>query len=466
MVPTNTENPEKNKPFYQKLYFQVVMGILLGGIIGHFLPEFGASLKPLGTGFIKLVKMIIPPVIFLTIAHGIGSMRDSGTLKHVGTKAIGYFLVLSTLALVFGLVSANLIRPGDGMNVVLPENAEDSISGFVKTAGEMSAVDHILHIIPNTLLSPFAGGEVIQVLFVAVIFGLALMKIGKPVQGVVDGMGTLLQVVFKIVSMLMKLAPIGAFGAIAYTIGAHGIGSIGNLAKLIATFYFTSAVFITVVMGSICWFHKIPMLKFLSYIKDEIILVLGTSSSEPALPSLMRKLEHAGASEASVGLVLPLGYSFNLDGINIYMTLAALFIAQALNIDLTIMEQLSLLLIAVISSKGAAGVTGAGFVILATTLSTVDTVPVAGMTLILGIDRFMSECRAITSFIGNAITTVAVAKSTGELDYDRFIQVMNGDEVDDIDFDGITIDSDDSKPVLNINHKASISQDSPKYETA
>lgn len=456
MAAIDMAETDQNKPFYQKLYFQVVMGILLGGLIGYISPEVGASLKPLGTGFIKLVKMIIPPVIFLTIAHGIGSMRDGGTLRHVGLKAMGYFLVLSTLALVFGLISANLIRPGEGMNVVLDSTSQESVSGFVQSAGQMSAVDHILHIIPNTLLSPFAGGEVIQVLFVAVIFGLALMKIGQPAQGIVDGMASILTVVFKIVGMLMKFAPIGAFGAIAYTIGAHGISSIGNLLGLVATFYLTAVVFISVVMGSICWYHKIPMLKLLAYIKDEIILVLGTSSSEPALPSLMRKLEHAGASEASVGLVLPLGYSFNLDGINIYMTLSALFIAQALNIDLTLGEQLSILLIAVISSKGAAGVAGAGFVILATTLSTVDTIPVAGMALILGIDRFMSECRALTSFIGNAITTVAVAKSSGELDYDRFIKVMNGEDVDGGSSDNVTIDPLQKQHVSADNQSSAI----------
>jgi len=413
-------NQDISRPFYHKLYFQVLIGIILGVLVGFIFPATGASLKPLGIMFIQLVKMIIPPVIFLTIAHGIGSVSDIGTLKHISIKALCYFLGLSTLALIFGLIAANVIQPGAGMNAVLHQSDTESIAGFVKAAHKMSLIDHIMHIIPETLLSPFVGGEVIQVLFVAILFGVALMKIGKPAKGIVDGMGALLKVVFEIVNMLMRLAPIGAFGAIAYTIGAHGIGAMSNLLLLIATFYLTSALFILIVIGSICWLHKVPMFALIYYIKDEILLVLGTSSSEPALPSLMDKLKNIGVSEAAVGLVVPMGYSFNLDGINIYMTLAALFIAQALNIDLTLMQQLSILVVAIISSKGAAGVTGAGFVILATTLSTVDTIPVAGMALILGIDRFMSECRALTSFISNAVISVVIAKSSGELDTDKF----------------------------------------------
>jgi aerobic C4-dicarboxylate transport protein len=422
---------EKQKPFYQKLYFQVVMGIILGIAIGSIFPAFGSSLKVLGTGFINLVKMIIAPIIFLTVAHGIGSMTDSGKLKHVGTKAILYFLVLSTLALAIGMIAANLIQPGAGLNIDPASLNDSGISSYVKASEiQMGVVDHLLHIIPKTFLSAFTEGEVIQVLFVAIITGLALMKIGTPARGIVHGMESLLTVVFKIVSMFMTLAPIGAFGAMAFTIGEYGFASLSQLALLVATFYGTSVVFIFAVLGPICWYHKIPMLKYLAYIKDEILLVLGTSSSEPALPLLMQKLKNAGVSETSVGLILPMGYSFNLSGINIYMTLAALFIAQAMNIDLTFEQQLSILMVAVISSKGAAGVTGAGFIILASTLSTVGTIPVAGMALILGVDRFMSECRAITSFIGNAITAVAVAKSSGELDYEKFIHVINGNKAD------------------------------------
>ena len=456
MAVIDMNNNEHLKPFYQKLYFQVIIGIVLGIAIGHFTPDIGKTLKPLGDGFINLVKMIIAPIIFLTVAHGIGSMTDAGKLKNVGSKALIYFLILSTMALVVGMIAANIVQPGAGFNIDPATLDNSAVAQYQKASdNSMGVAGHLLHIIPKTFLSAFTDGEVIQVLFVAIITGLALMKIGKPAQGIVHGMQSLLTVVFKIVSMFMKLAPIGAFGAMAYTIGAHGFSALEKLAWLVATFYATSFIFIIAVLWPICIYNKIPMLTYLKYIKDEILLVLGTSSSEPALPSLMRKLEKAGASEASVGLILPIGYSFNLSGINIYMTLAALFIAQACNVDLTFEQQLTVLMIAVISSKGAAGVTGAGFIILASTLSTVGTmgidIPVAGMALILGVDRFMSECRAITSFIGNAITAVVVAKSAGELDYDKFIRVINGndDSLDD------NIDSDANVQNDNAQKKTS-----------
>jgi aerobic C4-dicarboxylate transport protein len=439
------DTDEKHKPFYTKLYFQVIIGIVLGIAIGHVSPDFGKALKPLGTGFINLIKMIIAPIIFLTVAHGIGSMTDAGKLKKVGTKAMIYFLALSTMALVIGMIAANIVKPGAGFNVDLATLDNSAVAVYQKAGdNQMGIADHILHIIPKTFLSAFTEGEVIQVLFVAIITGLALMKIGKPASGIVQGMGSLLTVVFKIVSMFMKLAPIGAFGAMAYTIGTHGFASLEKLALLVITFYVTSLIFIVAVLWPICAYNKIPMIAFLKYIKDEILLVLGTSSSEPALPSLMKKLENAGVSKASVGLILPIGYSFNLSGINIYMTLAALFIAQACNIDLNFQQQLSILMVAVISSKGAAGVTGAGFIILASTLSTVGTIPVAGMTLILGIDRFMSECRAITSFIGNAVTAIVVAKSAGELDYDKFIQVIHGQETNESNSELLCLDAGDN----------------------
>jgi len=407
-------------PFYNKLYVQVVIGIFLGIIVGYLFPDFGASLKPLGLAFIKLIKMIIPPVIFLTIAHGIGSISDFGQFRNIGLKALCYFLILSTCALIFGLLAANILQPGAGMNISLDISHTQSIDKFAKAAQKMSVTDHLMHIIPDTLFSPFVGGEVIQILFVAILFGLALLKVGEQAQKVTNGIAVLLKIVFKIVNMLMRLAPIGAFGAIAYTIGAYGIASMGNLLYLIFSFYITSFLFIVIIIGSMCWWHQLPLWKLIKYFKDEIFLVIGTSSSEPALPSLIEKLKKIGVSEAAAGLIVPMGYSFNLDGINIYMTLAALFIAQALNIDLSLWQQLSILLVAIISSKGAAGVTGAGFVILATTLSTMDTIPVAGMALILGIDRFMSECRAITSFISNAVTAVIVAKSSHELNIEQF----------------------------------------------
>lgn len=424
---------KEKEPFYTKLYFQVIIGIILGILIGHFSPNIGQSLKPLGTGFINLVKMIITPIIFLTVAHGIGSMTDAGKLKKVGSKALIYFLILSTMALILGIIAANIVQPGSGFNADHTKLDNSEIIGYQKLSNnQMGIADHLLHIIPKTFLSAFTEGEVIQVLFVAIITGIALMKIGQPAQGIIKGMESLLNVVFKIVSMFMKLAPIGAFGAMAYTVGEHGFSALEKLILLVATFYITSFVFVIAVLWPICIYNKIPMIAFLKYIKEEILLVLGTSSSEPAFPSLMQKLEKAGVSKASVGLILPIGYSFNLSGINIYMTLAALFIAQACNVPLNFEQQLTVLMVAVISSKGAAGVTGAGFIILASTLSTVNTmginIPVAGMALILGVDRFMSECRAITSFIGNAITTIVVAKSAGELDYDKFMHVIHTDD--------------------------------------
>lgn len=417
--------------FYKTLYFQVLVAIFLGIGVGHFFPDFGAEMKPFGTGFIKLVKMIIAPIIFLTVVHGIGGIgKDKGKLAKVGGRAMAYFLTLSTLALAFGLVSANVIQPGAGMNADLASLDTDSMKGYMKSSTEMkSASDFILNIIPSTFISAFTEGEVIQVLFVAVITGLALSNMGDAAKPILGGVDKLLKLVFKIVNMLMKLAPIGAFGGMAFTVGAYGLESLLSLFQLVLTFYLTSLIFICTVIWSIAAYHGIPLWSFLKYIKEEILLVLGTSSSEPALPSLMNKLEKAGCSETSVGLVLPLGYSFNLDGTNIYMTLSALFIAQAFGIDLSIWEQLSILGIAIISSKGAAGVTGAGFVILAATLSAVPEVPVEGMALILGVDRFMSECRALTSFIGNAVTAAVIAKSSGEMDYETFLNVIEAKNI-------------------------------------
>lgn len=450
MIDSST-NTKAKKPIYHALYFQVLVAIFLGISIGHIFPDFGASLKPLGTAFIKLVKMIIAPIIFLTVVHGIGAMGNNREkLLNVGGKAMLYFLTLSTLALAFGLVAANLIQPGAGMNIDPASLDSSSISSFTKSAGEQkSAVDFLMHIIPSTFISAFTDGEVIQVLFVAVVTGLALSGMGETAKPILGGLDYMLSLIFKVVNLLMKTAPIGAFGAMAFTIGEYGFASLLPLLKLIATFYITAFVFILVVVGSIAKYHGIPLWNFLVYIKAEILLVLGTSSSESALPLLIKKLEKAGCSETSVGLVLPLGYSFNLDGINIYMTLAAIFIAQAMNIDLTLGEQLAILGIAIISSKGAAGVTGAGFVILAATLSSVGTIPVAGMALILGIDRFMSECRAITSFIGNAVISAVIAKSTGEMDYKKFLD---------------TIDPNTSSPDEDVNKEVSSPEIKDKKE--
>ena len=402
--------------WWKALYAQVLIAIVVGGALGHFAPDFAVALKPLGDAFIKLVKLIIAPVIFLTVAAGIASMSSLARLGSTTAKAMGYFLVVSTLALVVGLVVANVVRPGEGMGVDPRTLDSAAVSGYVGKVEEQNLVSFLLAIIPDTFVGAFTGGQILPVLFVAVLFGVSVAGLGESRHRVVEGLHSVSEVFFRMVTLLMRFAPIGAFGAFAFTIGKYGIGAIANLAALIATFYLTSALFIAVVLGLIARAAGFRLWDLLAYLKDELWLVLGTSSSESALPSLMRKLEQAGCSRSVVGLVVPTGYSFNLDGTNIYMTLAALFIAQATGVELSLGEQLLLLLVAMISSKGAAGVTGAGFITLAATLAVVPSVPVAGMALILGIDRFMSECRAITNFIGNAVATVVVARWEGALD--------------------------------------------------
>lgn len=418
--------PVVRRPFYRHLYFQVLIAIALGALIGHFWPDFGESLKPLGDGFIKLVKMVIAPVIFLTIVTGIAGMRDLGSVGRVAAKAFAYFLVFSTLALIVGLIIANIVRPGDGLNIDPATLNAGAVEQYAAAAHESTIVGFLMGVIPDTLVSAFSTGNILQVLFVSILFGLALALVGERAQPVVDLFETLSLAVFKLVAIVMKAAPIGAFGAFAFTIGAYGIASIANLAALIVTFYVTAIIFVVGVLGLVGIANGFNILKLIRYLKEELLLVLGTSSSEAALPSLISKMERAGAAKSVVGLVVPTGYSFNLDGTNIYMTMAALFIAQALNIDLTIWQQITLLLVAMLSSKGAAGITGAGFITLAATLSVVPDVPVAGMALILGIDRFMSECRALTNFIGNAVATIVVARWEGELDRDALKAALDG----------------------------------------
>lgn len=419
-----SSQPPKKQKFYQILYVQVIFAILAGILLGHFSPEIGASLKPLGDAFIKLVKMIIAPVIFLTVVTGISGMKHMGEVGRVAGKAMIYFITFSTLALIIGMIVANIIQPGAGLNINPATLHSEKVTEYATKAHDISIIDFFLNILPTTLISPLVSGEILQVLFVSVIFGLALASTGEKGQPVTDFLNNLTTPVFRLVGMLMKFAPIGAFGAMAFTIGKYGIDSIGNLLMLIATFYITSLLFVLVVLGLVARYNGFSILDLIRYIKDELWLVLGTSSSEAALPSLMRKMEQAGCEKSVVGMVIPTGYSFNLDGTNIYMTMAALFIAQACNIDLTIGQQLSLLIVAMISSKGAAGVTGAGFITLAATLSVVPTVPVAGMALILGIDRFMSECRALTNLVGNACAVVVVAKWDNALDKETFDQTM------------------------------------------
>ena len=417
--------PPKKQKFYQILYVQVIFAILAGIALGHFAPDLGESLKPLGDAFIKLVKMIIAPVIFLTVCTGIAGMTNMGSVGRVTGKAMLYFITFSTLALIVGMVVANIIQPGKGLNIDPAQLAGDKVATYVEKAHDASIVDFFMNIIPKTLVSPLVAGDILQVLFVAVLFGLAIASVGEKGKPVTEFLNHLTVPVFKLVGMLMKFAPIGAFGAMAFTIGAYGISSIGNLMLLIATFYITSLLFVIVILGAVAKYNGFSIFDLIRYIKDELWLVLGTSSSEAALPTLMQKMEKAGCEKSVVGLVIPTGYSFNLDGTNIYMTMAALFIAQACNVDLSIGEQIALLLVAMVSSKGAAGVTGAGFITLAATLSVVPAVPVAGMALILGIDRFMSECRALTNLVGNACATIVLARWDNALQKDVLDEVLN-----------------------------------------
>ncbi|MDG2528954.1 dicarboxylate/amino acid:cation symporter [Caulobacter endophyticus] len=429
MIPQTTaagSPPPRPGPWYTHLYVQVLVAIVAGALIGHFWPKFGADLKPLGDAFIKLVKMVIAPVIFLTVVTGIAGMRDLGRFGRVALKAFAYFLTFSTLALIIGLIVANVVQPGAGMNVDPATLHSDKIADYAAKAHESTIVGFLLHIIPSTVVSAFAEGEILQVLFFSVTFGIALALVGDRGQPVVDMLEAISIAFFKLVAILMKAAPIGAFGAFAFTIGKYGIGSVINLAALVGTFYATSAIFVLVVLGAVARVNGFSILKLLRYLKSELLLVLGTSSSESALPSLMEKMEKAGCAKPVVGLVVPLGYSFNLDGTNIYMTLAALFIAQATGVHLSLGDQLALLGVAMLSSKGAAGVTGAGFITLAATLSVVPSVPVAGMALILGVDRFMSECRSLTNFIGNAVATVVVARWDKALDKDQLDAALDG----------------------------------------
>ncbi|KRA19837.1 MULTISPECIES: dicarboxylate/amino acid:cation symporter [unclassified Lysobacter] len=421
-----------------RFYLWVLGAIVLGGAVGHFFPDFGVKLKPLGDGFIGLIKMLIAPIIFLTVVLGIAGVADVKKVGRVGAKAILYFEVVSTFALVIGLVVVNTLKPGAGFNVNVadldPKKVAEAI-GYAHKAEEQSTVDFLLHIIPKTFTDAFTGeGSLLQVLLLAVLFGFALLHMGKAGEKVMDLFETLSKAFFGIMSMIMKLAPIGAGAAMAFTIGKFGIESLGPLLKLMGSFYLTCALFVLVVLGLIARLTGFSILRFIRYIRDELLLVLGTSSSESALVPLMRKLERLGCSKPVVGLVVPSGYSFNLDGTNIYLTMAAIFVAQALNVELTLTQELTLLAVAMLTSKGASGVTGAGFITLAATLTVVPSVPVAGLALILGIDRFMSEARALTNIIGNGVATIVVARWENELDRDRLQhELLNPPSVADLD---------------------------------
>ena len=414
-------------PLYRSLYFQVISAVVAGVLLGHFYPSVGADMKPLGDGFIKLIKMIIAPIIFCTVVIGIAGMEDMKKVGKTGGLALLYFEVVSTVALIIGLVLVNLFKPGEGMNIDASTLDTKAIAAYTGPGKLTGTTDFLLNIIPNTLIDAFAKGEILQVLLIAVLFGFALHKFGGRGTMVFDLIEKISHVLFGIVNMIMKLAPIGAFGAMAFTIGKYGIVSLFSLGKLMGSFYLTCFLFIFIVLGLIARFHGFSIWKFIKYIKEELLIVLGTSSSESVLPRMMEKMENLGAKKSTVGLVIPTGYSFNLDGTSIYLTMAAVFIAQATNTPMTLMQELTLLAVLLLTSKGAAGITGSGFIVLAATLSAVGTVPVAGLALILGIDRFMSEARALTNLIGNGVATIVVAKWTGDLDTDRLHAGLNNE---------------------------------------
>ena len=405
--------------FFKRLYTQVIIAILIGIALGVWLPNFAQQLKPLGDGFIKLIKMMIAPIIFCTIVTGIAGMKNMKTAGRVGLKAIIYFEIVTTLALIIGLMIVNLLQPGKGMHVDAASLDTSGMQTYIQQSKSTGFVDFLLHIIPDTIISAFAEGNILQVLFFAILFGAALSTISTKAQPVLHALESIEDGLFAMMRFIMKLAPLGALGAIAFTIGKYGFGSLASLGKLMICFYATCIIFIIFVLGSILKYFGFNILKLLRYMADELWVVLGTSSSESALPSLMQKLEKLGCSESVVGLVVPTGYSFNLDGTSIYLTMAAVFITQAMDIPLSLPQQIELLLVLLLTSKGAAGVTGAGFITLAATLPVLEHIPVASVALILGIDRFMSEARALTNIIGNAVATIVVARSEKQIDMQR-----------------------------------------------
>jgi aerobic C4-dicarboxylate transport protein len=413
--------------WYQHLYTQVLCAIVLGVLLGHFYPALGAQMKPLGDLFIKLIKMLIAPIIFCTVVHGIASMEDMKKVGRVGLKALLYFEAMTTLALIVGLVIVNLWQPGAGMNVDPAALDTRSIQSYTQRAGEQSTLDFFMHIVPNTVVGAFAEGEILQVLFFAVLFAFALHALGEHGKPLIRLIDQTAHAFFKIVGFVMKVAPLGAFGAMAFTIGRYGVGTLLSLGQLMACFYATCLIFVFGVLGVVGWLVGFSILKFIRYIKEELLIVLGTSSSESVLPRMLAKMENLGCDKSVVGLVIPTGYSFNLDGTCIYLTMAAVFLAQATNTDLTLGQQLGLVGILLLTSKGAAGVTGSGFIVLAATLASLGTVPVASIALILGVDRFMSEARALTNLVGNGVATIAVAKWEGALDHNRLRQQLDGE---------------------------------------
>ena len=415
MPTATTAAAEKRKPFHKSLWMQVVVAILFGVALGHFSPARAIAMKPLGDGFIKLITMVITVVIFCTVVTGIAGMQDMKKVGRVGGKALLYFEIVSTLALAVGLIAGNIAHPGRGLNVDASTLDVKAVAAYAGAAKTQSLSEFLMHIIPNTLVDAFAKGDILQVVFISVLFGLAIAAMGSRADSLTRLLNALTGAVFGVVNMVMRLAPIGAFGAMAYTIGKYGVTSLGPLLKLILTFYVSCSVFVFVILGAVAWFAGFNIFKFLLYIKEEILLVLATSSSESALPTLMEKLENLGCSKALVGLVVPTGYTFNTDGSSLYITMAALFVAQATNTHVSLGQQLTLFAVAILTSKGASGVQGAGFIALVGTLIVVPTIPVAGMALILGIDRFLSMFRALVNMIGNGVGTLVVASSEKEI---------------------------------------------------
>ena len=421
------------KPLYRSLYFQVVVAIVIGALLGHFYPEAGKAMKPLGDAFIKLIKMLIAPIIFCTVVAGIAGMEDMKKVGKTGGLALLYFEAVSTLALLVGLVIVNVVQPGVGMNIDPATLDTKAVAAYTGPGKMQSTTEFLLNVIPNTVIDAFARGEILQVLLFAILFGFALHTLGARGRLVFDFVDKLSHVLFGIVGVIMKVAPIGAFGAMAFTIGAYGVGTLLSLAKLMACFYATCLIFVFVVLGAIARAHGFGIWKFIKYVKEELFIVLGTSSSESVLPRMIAKLENLGVRKSVVGLVIPAGYSFNLDGTSIYLTMAAVFIAQATNTPLDLWHQITLLAVLLLTSKGASGVTGSGFIVLAATLSAVGNVPVAGVALILGIDRFMSEARALTNLVGNGVATVVVGRWCGEVDMARVTRTLDGETAAEAD---------------------------------
>jgi len=423
-----TISQSEGKPIYAHLYFQVLVAIVAGIALGYFFPSLATKLKPLGDAFIKLIKMMIAPIIFTTVVVGIARIGDLKEVGRIGLKSMIYFELVSSLALVIGLVVVNLVRPGAGINADPSTLDATAVASYTTGAKSLSTVDFFLHMIPDTVVGAFAGGEILQVLVFSILFGLALARLGNKAKPLVDIIDQLSHALFNVIAIVMRFAPIGAFGAMAFTIGAYGVGTLVSLGKLMACVYLTCLLFVFVVLGSIARVAKFSLWQFLRYIKEEIVIVLGTSSSEAALARMITKLENVGCAKPVVGLVIPTGYSFNLDGTSIYLTMAAIFIAQATNVPLTLGQQISILAVLLLTSKGAAAVTGGGFITLAATLSATGHIPVAGLALLLGIDRFMSEARAITNLIGNGVATMVIAKWEGALDMQQARAVLAGNK--------------------------------------